>query len=201
MNGGVIRLADICERCPGKTKSSGTGSPSKKRKTTTDVTEGETDGEVCSDDGSVVPNEAVIAETSPEGDEIDITAANFVQVAESLLEFNGYLNQDEFWARGDHGSMEWFRESCGILLRQLKESCPRLHGNGWKLAKIHGVFIRFVTSIMERGAPLNICTQVFERGLSTWAITPAQNTNRQSHAAVQKRAALNLDEQRLVDDA
>ena len=184
----------------------------KRRRVSGDVSDdsgygGDGDGEVggggMSDDDSDVA--AMVRDRVLEGDmeegTTDVTSSAFVQIAESMLAFVGYLNQDEFWEIGDRDSQKWFRDSCNLLLREMKRCCPRYVGNGWKLAKVHAIFIRMEGQIAARGTPKNTNTEVVEGGLPKWAKAPAQNTNRQSHLAVAKRAALNLDETIMVNYA
>ena len=59
------------------------------------------------------------------------------------------MKEDQFWEVGDEGSKWWFKKSCQILLVQLKRSCPRYVGNGWKLAKVHVIFEAFAPSGMR----------------------------------------------------
>ena len=177
------------------------GHTDKNRSGSSEPTSVATDDSIISDDGSDIAD-IVRDHVAPDDDErADITAANFVQVAESMLALVGYVKEDEFWEVGDEGSKRWFKESCQILLAELKRSCPRYVGNGWKLAKVHAIFIRLDEQIELLGAPKNTDSEVFEGGLGGWVKVPAQNTNRQSHVAVAKRVALNLDEALLVDFA
>ena len=145
----------------------------------------------------VLVDDSEMVEEDDWGDATDvesITPADFVELAESMLCYFGYLKSDHFWEVDDTNSALWAQESCNILLKMMQDKCHFNTGNGWKRAKVHAMFKRAVPHIVNFGSPKHTDTDLFEALLRQCAKRPAANTSRQSYAAVTKQTAARLDE-------